>query len=162
MGSMAIAAILMTGCAETPISAEEAEPTASTAVETPSATPEPKRTADPNDQACVRFAEAHNRLADLLHGGKGDLTVEAWRQAQDDEVTLLDEHSLAAEGDIAERMKAAVEIIPADPVDMSGPYDWKLGVAYNEAIAEVYTACKADGIAYGMKEIPLAPEMLRQ
>jgi hypothetical protein len=120
------------------------------------------RTADPNDQACIRFAESHNRLASYFDSGKGSLSVEAWREAQADEVAILDAQSLAAEGDIAERMEAAVSIIPPTPLDMVGPYEWRIGEEYNQLVDRVYTACAADGTAYEMKELTLPPEILRR
>lgn len=120
------------------------------------------QSADPNDQACIRFAESHNRLAGYFDNGKGDLSVEAWREAQADEVATLDAQSLAAEGDIAERMEAAVSIIPVNPRDMVGPYEWRIGQEYNQLIDRVYTACAADGTAYEMKELTLPPEILRR
>lgn len=159
------AALVATGCGTTPSetgASATAAPVAGTA--SSSATPKPyvELKADPNDQACIRFAENHNVLANLMIDGKGDLTVEEWQQSELDMVSALDSASLTAEGEIAARMKAAVLLIPADPRDMVGTVEWRIGEEYNQAISRVHTACEADGIAYAMKAIPLAPEIFRR
>jgi hypothetical protein len=172
--SLTTAALVLGGCSTAPsadTSAAEPSATASAttsttptpAPSTASASPEPEveRVAEANDQACIQFSESHNVLADLLTNGKGELALEDWRQAQRDEVANLDKASLSAEGEIAERMAAAVALIPIDPIDMVGPYEWRIGDEYNRAIVGIYTACEVGGVAYRMKELELPPEILR-
>lgn len=162
---MGAAALIATGCSTAPSepgASATGTPAAGTASSSASPKPFVEIKADPNDQACIQFADNHNVLAKLMIDGKGDLTIEEWQQAELDMVAALDAASLTAEGEIAARMKAAVLLIPADPRAMVGTVDWRIGQEYNRAISRVYTACQADGIAYAMKEIPLAPEILRR
>lgn len=159
MSALAVITLFLAGCgAATGPTSNPVSPAPATSSTADAAKKEPS----PNVAACARFAKENAALASYLGDGKGALTVEDWRIAQKNQVKALDDAALRATGRVAERMEAAVELIPAVPLEMVQPSGWRTGEAYNLALTRITSACEADGAAVNFREVTLPPEIFRK